>query len=135
MKKTENMSDVLKTVRAVRAKRPPYDEFEARKPRPKRKGKKLPHTPSSRIRAALRLLFLRSREHQAALKKAGRACECCGAKGSEAKGRVVKLEVHHRDGIDWENIFAFVRRTLLCKPERMKVLCKKCHEKEHEETK
>ena len=32
MKKTANMPDVLKTLRAVRAKRPPYDEFEARKP-------------------------------------------------------------------------------------------------------
>ena len=103
------------------------------KPKTKRKGKRLPHTPQSKIRAALRLLFMRSREHQAALKKASRKCEGCGVKGSEAKGRVVKLEVHHRLGIDWANIFRFIRATLLCPPEDMRVLCKPCHAREHGE--
>ena len=95
-------------------------------------GKKLPSTPRSRVRAALRQLWLRSRERAAALKRSKNTCECCGVKQSVAKGREVKLEVHHNDGIvDWEPMIDYVYRHLLCDPKHLTVFCKKCHAEEH----
>jgi 5-methylcytosine-specific restriction endonuclease McrA len=96
-------------------------------------GKKLPGTPRSRVRAALRALWLRSRERAAAIKREGGCCELCGAKQSVAKGREVKLEVHHLDGIDWTLILEYVYRHILVDPSRLEVLCKECHEKEHKD--
>ena len=98
----------------------------------KRKGKRLPHTPSSQIRAALRKLFLYSREHRACLKNGNKTCVSCGAKGTSAKGREVDVRVHHLHQIDWEKLFFVVRETLLCPPEKMVILCKKCHDEVHE---
>ena len=96
-------------------------------------GKKLPYTPSSRIRSTLRRLFLRSRERAACLKAAGNRCECCGIKASKAKGKEVDVFVHHRDGVEnWNELFLAIRKYLLCSPEQMECLCKKCHEKKHE---
>lgn len=95
-------------------------------------GKKLPHTPKSRIRQALRALWLRSRERAAALKRSGNTCECCGVKASTAKGREVKLECHHNNGIDWENLIDRFYKTLLCDPKHLTVLCKKCHDNVHD---
>ena len=94
-------------------------------------GKKLPNTPRSRIRQALRSLWLRSRERAAALKRTGNTCEICGVKQSMAKGKEVKLEVHHKDGIDWEEMVSKVYETLLCDPSRLTPLCKKCHDEIH----
>ena len=91
-------------------------------------GKKLEHTPSSRIRAALRQVWLRSRERAAALKAHGNCCAQCGKKQSVAKGREVKLEVHHIDGItNWDEIIKAVRGHLLVHPSKLKPLCKECH--------
>ncbi len=96
-------------------------------------GKKLTYTPNTRIRSALRQLFLRSRERAACLKASGNCCEACGVKASKAKGREVSVYVHHKDGIcNWEEIFEVIRKNLLCPPEQMQALCKECHEKEHE---
>ncbi len=94
-------------------------------------GKKLPYTPRSKVRAALRQLWLRSRERAAALKREKYCCQLCGIKQSKAKGREVKVQVHHLDGIDWEWILDKVYEKLLCNPDRLEVLCKKCHDKEH----
>jgi predicted HNH restriction endonuclease len=95
-------------------------------------GKRLPHTPNSKIRAALRQLWLRSRERQAAIKRTGNCCELCGAKASVAKGREVKLEVHHVDGVlNWDELFAAVRKFLLVSPAKQMPLCKSCHDKQH----
>jgi len=94
-------------------------------------GKKLPTTPKSRVRAALRQLWLRSRERASALKRSGYTCECCGVKASAAKGREVKLEVHHLNGIDWENLIDHFYKTLLCDPKHLMPLCKGCHDKLH----
>ena len=98
-----------------------------RKPR-----KKLPTTPRSKVRSALRALFLRSRERAAALKTTGYCCSICGAKQSKAKGREVAIEVHHINGSGIDEIIDLVFEKLLCPPERMQVLCVTCHDKQHE---
>jgi hypothetical protein len=96
-------------------------------------GKKLPYTPNSRIRQALRVLWLRSRERAEALKNTGRCCSMCGVKASVAKGREVKLWVHHVDGIDWDGLIDLVRERLLPDPSRLAPVCYGCHDKLHSE--
>lgn len=94
--------------------------------------KKSSYTPRSRIRSALRgQLWLRSRERAAALKIAGRKCEACGVKASEAKGKEQKVEVHHREGIDWEKVIDIIYDRILIDPKGLIVLCKKCHKQIH----
>ncbi len=93
-------------------------------------GKKSLHTPRSRIRSALRQVFLRSRERAAVLKEASYTCSC-GLKQSKAKGREISVQVHHKSGIDnWDLIIDAVYENLLNK-EDMEVMCKACHDKEH----
>ena len=94
-------------------------------------GKKLPTTPRSRIRSALRQVWLRSRERAAAIKRENGCCERCGAKQSAAKGKEVKLQVHHKNGVLWEELIDLVFRYLLCDPKDLEVLCEKCHAAEH----
>jgi len=94
-------------------------------------GKKLPSTPRSRVRAVLRQLWLRSRERNAAIKREGGCCEGCGGKQSTAKGKEFKVEVHHLNGIEWEQMIDYVYRHLLCDPKHLQVMCPECHEKEH----
>lgn len=95
-------------------------------------GKKLLSTPRSKVRAALRQLWLRSRERSAALKREGNCCQECGVKQSVAKGREVRLEVHHIDGINnWDEIIDKIYETILCDPKHLKVYCKDCHEEHH----
>lgn len=93
-------------------------------------GKRLPHTPRSRIKSALRQLWLRSRERAAAIKREKNTCQRCHAKGSVAKGREVKIEVHHIDGIEWSEIVDLIMDRLLPDPSKLEVLCKKCHGEE-----
>jgi predicted HNH restriction endonuclease len=93
-------------------------------------GKKLEHTPDGIIRSALRRLFMTCREKHKTLKEAGYRCSKCGVKQSTAKGREVKVEVHHRSGIEWKPLIAEVRRMLLNQLD-MCVLCKDCHKEEH----
>ena len=91
-------------------------------------GKRLPYTPNSIIKNACRRLFLHSREHTAALKRDNYTCQCCGAKQSRAKGREAYVEVHHKHGVvNWKAIYAAIREHLLCDPESLATLCKKCH--------
>ena len=90
--------------------------------------KRLPYTPNSRIRSALRQLFLRSRERAAALKRDKYTCTKCKLKQSRAKGKEVYVEVHHEEGIlNWDALFKAVRKYLLCDPSKLKVLCEECH--------
>lgn len=91
-------------------------------------GKKLPHTPNSRIRAALRKLFLRSRERAAAMKRDKYCCKECGVKQSRKKGAEVYVECDHIDGIDWEGLIALIRERILQTPDKLQTLCCKCHE-------
>ena len=96
-------------------------------------GKRLPYTPNSQIRSALRRLFLRSRERAARIKADGYTCQRCGAKQSKAKGREVKVECHHKDGVcNWDALFDAVREYLLCDPENMETLCSECHKNDHD---
>ncbi len=95
-------------------------------------GKKSLHTPRSRIRSALRQVFLRSRERAAVLKEASYTCSC-GLKQSKAKGREASVQVHHKSGIDnWDVIIDAVYEKLLNK-EDMEVLCKTCHLDSHKD--
>lgn len=88
-------------------------------------------TSKTKIVQALRMLFLRSKEHNEALKHYGYSCRC-GAKKSVAKGREVKVEVHHIEGVcNWNKIIELIRAELLVPPEKLEVLCKPCHQKEH----
>jgi predicted HNH restriction endonuclease len=97
-------------------------------------GKKLPYTPSSQIRTALRRLWLRSRERSAAMKREGYRCQCCGIKQSKARGHECNLEVHHRNGVtNWQEIEKAIRWHLLVAPVELEVLCPDCHKKEHTE--
>ena len=98
-----------------------------------KKSRRKPNTPRSKIRAALRALWMRCRERQAALKAAKYCCARCGIKQSKAKGREVKVEVHHKRGILWEEIIDLIAERLLQTPEDYEVLCERCHEAEHEE--
>lgn len=91
-------------------------------------GKRLPGTPRSKVRAALRQAWLRSRERQAALKRDHYTCQTCGAKQSKAVGREIKVNVHHKDGMDWEHLLDLVYSSgLFCGPECLITLCEKCH--------
>ena len=99
---------------------------KAKKPRPIR-------TPHSRIRSALRALWLWSNERNAAVKREANTCQCCGKKGSAAKGREVKIEVHHLDGVvNWQHLIEEIQRHLLCDPASLAVLCTDCHKQVHE---
>lgn len=97
-------------------------------------SKKLPSTPRSKVRAALRQLSLRSRERAAAMKREHYTCERCGVKQSKAKGHEVAVEGHHKSGrIDWDFIIDEVFRVLLVPQEEWEILCTECHKKETEE--
>jgi hypothetical protein len=96
-------------------------------------SRKLPTTPRSRIKSALRQVWLRSRERAACLKAAGHCCEVCGVHASVAKLREIKLQVHHRDGINWDGIVDAVIKAMLPDPSRLQALCEKCHAEQHKE--
>lgn len=96
-------------------------------------GKRLPTTPRSRVRAALRQLWLRSRERAAALKRDGYTCQRCNRKQSKAKGKEFAVQVHHKQGVvNWEQVIDYVQASLLCGPEHLETLCIECHDKEGE---
>jgi len=89
-------------------------------------------TPKGTIVAALRRMWLRSRERAKALKDAGYCCAKCGVKQSKAKGKEVAVHVHHKSGIvNWDKMVSEIREHLL-NPDDLEVLCKECHKKEHQ---
>jgi 5-methylcytosine-specific restriction endonuclease McrA len=89
-------------------------------------------TPDGIIKSAMRLLFMRSREKGAAMRRDKNTCQQCGAKGSVAKGKEVKTECHHIIGtegrdINWQRIYEVIREELLCPPQEMITFCRPCH--------
>lgn len=99
----------------------------------KKVSRKLPNTPRSKVRAAIRQLWLRSRERAATLKRERYTCQRCGVKQSKAKGKEQKVEVHHKEGIgNWEIVIDAIIKEILCDPEFLEVICPDCHNKEHE---
>lgn len=97
-------------------------------------GKRLENTPRSKIKAAIRQLWLRSRERAAALKREGYCCQECGVKQSKAKGKEQKIEVHHISGIDiWAEVVDLIADKILSHPDGLMVLCPDCHKEEHKE--
>ena len=97
-------------------------------------GAKLPYTPNSKIKAALRMLTLRCRERQAAMKAARYTCQRCGVKRTTAKGHEVKVEAHHKAGIcNWQEVYAAIRKYIIPPPECWEVLCERCHDDETEQ--
>jgi len=95
-------------------------------------SRKKPNTPRSRVKNAIRLLWMRSRERAAALKKHDYRCVDCGIKQSMAKDKEVKIEVHHEPQIDWTGIVQLIFDRILNVPQYP--LCKDCHKKKHETT-
>jgi len=86
-------------------------------------------TPRSKIRAALRRLWLYSRERATALKQQKYACQKCGVKQSKKQGQEQKLEVHHINGIgNWEKVIDMIQEELLCPANKLQVLCPNCHD-------
>jgi predicted HNH restriction endonuclease len=101
----------------------------------KAKGLRKPVTPNSQIRAALRQLWLRSRERGQAVKDQRNTCQTCGRKGSVAKGREVRINVHHRKGVNWDGLLQLIRERLLQTPDDYECMCEECHVKLHKEEK
>lgn len=87
-------------------------------------------TPRSKVKQALRQLSLRSRERAAALKRDGYICRKCGRKQSKARGKELFVEVHHKQGVEWEKLIDLVYEMLLCSPDEMETLCHECHDEE-----
>lgn len=93
--------------------------------------KKKPYTPDGMLTSWLRkYIWLRSRERAAALKRDKYTCQRCGAKQCTAKDNVVKVQVHHKNGIKWDKIRKCIRKELLGKTEDLETLCKECHKHE-----
>lgn len=90
-------------------------------------GRRLESTPRSKVRASLRALWLRSRERAAAIKRDQYTCVHCGKKQSKAKGREQAIEVHHRDGIEWDMILDYIYRHILVDPSKLETVCPDCH--------
>lgn len=85
-------------------------------------------TPDSRIRSALRQIWLRSAERSAALKRDNYSCVKCGVKQSKAKDNEQKVEVHHERGVlNWNALISDIRHYLLCNPDFLETLCPECH--------
>jgi 5-methylcytosine-specific restriction endonuclease McrA len=97
-------------------------------------GKRLPITPRSKVKNAIRQLFLRSRERAAAIKRDKYTCVLCGKKQSKAKGKEQKVECHHKEGIgNWEQVIDLIYTEILCDPAKLETLCPECHKKQPED--
>lgn len=95
-------------------------------------SRRKPETPLSQIKRGLDRIWLQSRERSEALKATGYRCACCGVKQSAAKGKEVRLEVHHVDGCDRAYLANLVREHLLHQASRLVPLCEACHDAQHE---
>ena len=87
--------------------------------------KKLPpyRTKRALVYAAIRKIWLYSRERAYTLKIEGNRCEEC----NKTEG----VEVHHKDGTSLKAIVDMIYEVLLVHPDRLEVLCKDCHNEKH----
>ena len=46
-----------------------------------------------------------------------------------AKGKEFKVQVHHLEGIDWEDMVNLIYAHILVSPSRLTTLCPDCHKK------
>ena len=74
---------------------------------------------------------MRSPERGQALKRDGYRCTTCDVKQSKAKGRAVKVVVHHIDGVRWTGTFREMAEDMFCPPSRLTTLCVGCHKAIH----
>jgi len=87
-------------------------------------------TSRARIKGMLRQMWLKSAERSEAMKRDGYTCQDCGIKQSKKKDHVVKVQVHHKDGISaWDEIIELIQEHLLCDPDKLQTLCIDCHDK------
>lgn len=93
----------------------------------KKHPRRKPETPRSKVRSALRQLWLRSRERAKAIQRDRYTCVECGLKQSRAKGKEAYVEVDHLDGVNWEALIDLVFARLLVPPERLETVCLDCH--------
>jgi 5-methylcytosine-specific restriction endonuclease McrA len=99
-------------------------------------GKKVSYTPRSKVRAALRQLWLRSRERAAALKRDNYTCQHCHKKQTLAKGKEFKVSVHHIHQINnWDKVIDKIYEEILCNESQLMTVCDNCHDKIHENDK
>ena len=88
-------------------------------------------TPDAPLRSWLRRIWMKCNEKAYANKREGYCCEHCGAKNSRAKGKEVRVIIHHKKLINWDKIFRVLRRELLVSPDQLTALCDDCHKAEH----
>jgi predicted HNH restriction endonuclease len=86
-------------------------------------------TPRFLVYGRLRQIFLRSNERAYAIKRDSYTCQTCGKKQSKAKGREVKIHVHHIKEINdaWKEIEKIIYDKILVHPDGLKALCSDCH--------
>jgi 5-methylcytosine-specific restriction endonuclease McrA len=99
--------------------------------KPKKKSRKKPVTPRSKVRAALTMLFLRSRERSAAIKRDKNTCTVCGIKATKAgkdETKWISMEVHHIEGAQKDKIIDMIYEHLICNPDLLTTLCRSCHQ-------
>ncbi len=88
-------------------------------------------TPRSRIKGMLRQIFLKSAERAAALKRDNYTCCDCRKKQSVKKGFELKVQVHHKKGINvWDKLIDLIYEHLLCNVDDLETLCIDCHNKQ-----
>lgn len=92
-----------------------------------KKAKKPKHTTRAKVKAAIRLLWLHSPERAATLKQDRYTCQSCGKKQSKRKGHEVKVEVHHDEGIEWDDICDLILYWVF--HGKQSTMCVECHKK------
>lgn len=89
-------------------------------------------TPDGIIKSGLRRISMTCRERVSALKRDKYTCVVCGKKKSVAKGREVKVNVHHINKPNWKKIFKIIREELFQTKDAYKTLCVECHKELHD---
>lgn len=91
-------------------------------------------TPLSKIKNAIRQVWLRSRERGTAIKRDKYTCQDCKKKQTTRKGEEFKVQVHHIEEISWDDICLVIREKVLQTPDKYVTLCETCHDRRHKET-